>query len=409
MTFRNYDPTKDKDAVHRILREVGWLEKGKEEVLDASIESARAMVAELNGEPECIVTTAPGTMRYLDEELPLVEVTMVATSHIARRQGLAKRLLARALADDVADGSIVARVCAFDQGFYDNVGFGMGGYEHTLSFDPATLKVNVRPRLPRRLGADDLKLIHASRLGRRRGHGGMNYASDAITAVELGYHLDNHFGLGYCDGPNGELTHHFYGRGSGERGPYYLHWLAFRTTEQFLELMGLIKSLADQVRLVRLREPAGIQLQDLLDRPFKHQEITERSKFENRISSCAFWQLRICDLPACLARTHLPWGQVRFNLRLTDPAAGLLGEHVPWPGIGGEYMVTLGGQSSCEPGTDPSLPTLTASVNAFSRLWLGVRPATGIAATDQLSGPPSLLDELDRVLRLPQPKPDWDF
>ena len=237
----------------------------------------------------------------------------------------------------------------------------------------------------------------------------MNYASDAITAVELGYHLDNHFGLGYCDGPNGELTHHFYGRGSGERGPYYLHWLAFRTTEQFLELMGLIKSLADQVRLVRLREPAGIQLQDLLDRPFKHQEITERSKFENRISSYAFWQLRICDLPACLARTHLPWGQVRFNLRLTDPAAGLLDEHVPWRGIGGEYMVTLGGQSSCEPGTDPSLPTLSASVNAFSRLWFGVRPATGIAATDQFAGPPSLLEELDHVVRLPQPRPDWDF
>jgi hypothetical protein len=42
-------------------------------------------------------------------------------------------------------------------------------------------------------------------------------------------------------------------------------------------------------------------------------------------------------------------------------------------------------------------------------LWLGVRPATGLAVTDELSGPPELLEALDWVLRLPDPKPDWDF
>jgi len=409
MTFRNYEPSKDKDAVHRILREVGWLEKGKEEVLDASIESARAMVAEVNGEPECIVTTAPGTMRYLDEELPLVEVTLVATSRVARQQGLAKRLVARAVAADVAEGAIVGRVCVFDQGYYDRVGFGMGSYEHTVAFDPATLKVSVRPRVPRRLTAADAALIHSSRLARRRGHGGANYPSDAVTDVELGYHIGDGFGLGYCDGPNGELSHHFYCSGSGERGPYHVHWLAFQTNEQFLELMALIKSLADQVRLVRMHEPVGIQLQDLLDRPFKHQAVTERGRFENSITAGAGWQVRICDLAACLARTRLPWAQVRFNLRLSDPVAELLDECAAWRGIGGDYVVTLGEQSSCEPGIDPALPALTASVNAFSRLWLGVRSATGIAATDQLSGPPALLEELDRVLRLPEPNPDWPF
>ena len=409
MTFRNYDPSKDKDAVHRIIREVGWLEKGKEEVLDASIESARAMVAEVNGEPECIVTTAPGTMRYLDEDLPLVEVTMVATSRVARRQGLAKRLVARAVAADVAEGAIVGRVCVFDQGYYDRVGFGMGSYEHTVAFDPATLKVSVRPRVPRRLAAADVKLIHSSRLARRRGHGGANYPGPAVTQVELAYHTDDGFGLGYCDGSNGELTHHLYCSGRGERGPYHVHWLAFQTNEQFLELMALIKSLADQVRLVRIREPVGIQLQDLLDRPFKHQAVTERGRFENSITTYAGWQVRISDLAACLARTHLPWGEVRFNLHLTDPVAELLDEGAAWRGVGGEYVVILSEQSSCHPGSDPSLPTLTASVNAFSRLWLGVRPATGLAATDQLSGPPALLEDLDRVLRLPDPKPDWPF
>ncbi|NQT88677.1 hypothetical protein HQ560_18065 [bacterium] len=60
-------------------------------------------------------------------------------------------------------------------------------------------------------------------------------------------------------------------------------------------------------------------------------------------------------------------------------------------------------------GEADSLPTLDATVNAFSRLWLGVRPASGLAVTDQLSGPPELLAALDAILRLPTPQPDWMF
>ncbi|UCH77896.1 MAG: hypothetical protein JSU81_09245, partial [Candidatus Coatesbacteria bacterium] len=71
--------------------------------------------------------------------------------------------------------------------------------------------------------------------------------------------------------------------------------------------------------------------------------------------------------------------------------------------------VTLGPSSGAEPGHDASRPTLTASVNAFTRMWLGIRPASGLAITDGLAGPPGLLAELDEVLRLPDPTPDWDF
>ena len=72
-------------------------------------------------------------------------------------------------------------------------------------------------------------------------------------------------------------------------------------------------------------------------------------------------------------------------------------------------MVTLGPLSGAVVGVDGALPTLSASVGAFTRMWLGVRPATGLAVTDDLSGPQELLEELDGVLRLPDPKPDWDF
>jgi hypothetical protein len=71
--------------------------------------------------------------------------------------------------------------------------------------------------------------------------------------------------------------------------------------------------------------------------------------------------------------------------------------------------VRLGPTSGARSGREDALPTLTASVGAFSRLWLGVRPATGLAVTDGISGPPGLLAALDSLLRLPTPQPDWDF
>jgi predicted acetyltransferase len=329
---------------------------------------------------------------------------------VARRLGFASRLVARALAADVAEGAVVSRVCAFDQGYYDKVGFGPGPYEHTLLLDPAALKVKVKPRVPRRLTKDDAGLIHASRLARLRGHGGVNYPSAAETQIELEQWSGVGFGLGYCDGPNGELTHHFWcSPRNVEHGPYSIQWMAYQTGEQLLELLALMQSLSDQVQLVRIREPYGIQLQDLLDRPRRRHSVTEGSRFANRTSAYAFWNVRILDLSACLARTRLRCGEVRFNLTLSDPAESLLDGAFAWRGAAGEYVVTAGPTSRSEPGTDPSLPTLSASVNAFSRMWLGVRPASGLAVTDQLSGPDELLADLDRAFLLPQPRPDWDF
>lgn len=72
-------------------------------------------------------------------------------------------------------------------------------------------------------------------------------------------------------------------------------------------------------------------------------------------------------------------------------------------------MVTLGSDSRAVKGNKSNLRTLKATVGAFTRMWLGVQPAAGLHITDKLDGPMSLLKELDRVLRLPKPHPDWDF
>ncbi|MCL5026139.1 MAG: sterol carrier protein domain-containing protein [Chloroflexi bacterium] len=199
-------------------------------------------------------------------------------------------------------------------------------------------------------------------------------------------------------------------------GGYRVEWMTYQTPWQFRELMALIKGLGDQVHLVKMREPGGIQLQDLLERPLRQFHASEGSRYAASNDAVARWQIRMLDLPGCLARTHLRGGPLRFNLHLSDPIERFLDDTAPWRGISGEYVVTLGPASSAEAGADAALPTLTASAGAFSRMWMGVRPASGLAATDALSvsagdspwrGPPELLRRLDAVLCLPQPNPDW--
>ncbi|MDE2729636.1 MAG: hypothetical protein OXI19_16540, partial [Gemmatimonadota bacterium] len=131
--------------------------------------------------------------------------------------------------------------------------------------------------------------------------------------------------------------------------------------------------------------------------------VSEKGSFNTLIRGDGYWQARICDLEACMAKTHLDGPTTRFNLALEDPIEKHLDADAPWRGLTGEYVVTLGPESSAVAGADPTLSTLTASVGAFTRMWLGVRPATGLAVTDDLDGSPELLSALDRTLRLPVP------
>ncbi len=304
----------------------------------------------------------------------------------------------------------MAALGIFDQGFYDKLGFGTGAADPRLTFDPACLKVARSPRSPVRLAPDDWEAAHDNRLNRLRGHGGLTLHPAGETRDTMQGGPDGQgFGLGYRDGPDGALSHHvWFGECAAERGPYEVRWLAYHSYDELIELLALIRLLGDQVLAVRLREPPGIQLQALLDRPFRNRARTAGSDFAWSFDSLAWWQARMLDVPVCVAATHLPWGEARFNLELTDPVS----EQLPadgWHGVGGRYVVTLGPTSVAERGEDSSLPTLSATVGAFTRLWLGVGPATGLTVTDALSGPPELLGVLAEVLRLPAPRPDWDF
>lgn len=408
-TIRKYDPKKDLEAGKRIWKEVQWLEAGTdEEFFEAFLTGGRALVAEANHSAECLVTAKSGTLKYLDGELALSIVASVTTSHIARKQGLAKKLTAQLIAEEAEAGALVSTLGIFEQGFYEQLGYGTGGYEHRMSFDPADLKINEELRTPIRLTKDDWQKMHKALINRKRRHGGVNVFPEEYVKAELGW-SKNGFGLGYEDGPNGELTHYFWASSKGEHGPLVIHVMAFQTIKQFHELMGVIKSLGDQYRLVKMREPAGIQLQDLVRHPFRSRIVTEKTEFEHTNRATAYWQMRICDLEACIAATHLNSSPVRFNLELDDPLEQILDTSFSWRGIAGKYTISLGPDSIATKGFTADLPLLKTDVGTFTRLWLGSRPATGLAATGYLLGDESLLDELDKVLCLPDPHPDWDY
>jgi predicted acetyltransferase len=355
------------------------------------------------------VLTTPGTLCYLGQDLALCAVTGVTTSLVGRQQGLAVRLTARAVALQAARGAHVAGLGMFEQGFYNQLGFGTASYEHLVRLDPARLRPRGKQRTPSRLTAEDWQAVHAGRLNRRRGHGACSILPASFTRAEM-VGTRGGFGLGYFD--KEELTHHIWCKAppDQELNRCEVLWLCYRSAEQLHELLALLHSLGDQVRVLSLQEPPGIQFQDLIDRPFQLRELSEGSRRENRIAACAFHQLRICDLLACLERTVLDSGRepLNFTLDLHDPIAAYLPAGEPWRGIAGQYTVTLGARSAAEQRQDRRLPRLEASVGAFSRLWLGVSSASSLAATDELYAPEGLLEALDAI-RLPRPHFDWDY
>lgn len=409
MNFCPYESKRHKKDIIRIWKEIGWLEKEKEgEGLDILARCGRSYVAELEGAAESLVISVPGTLRYLNQDLPLSAVIGVTTSRIARKQGFAQQLTAQALAHDAREGAAVSALGMFEQGFYNRIGYGTGGYEHWISFNPTALDISRKPRIPKRLHQEDWLDIFHSILNRFRVHGSCNLLPTGVGEGELLLSSENSFGLGYYN-KAGELTHHFFCDPQElEHGPYHIRWLVFQNYDQFLELMALLKSFGDQVRMFRMREPRGIQFQDFIKRPLQQSSMRWRSDFRYTLSAVAYWQVRILNLEKALALTQLPGEEVSFNLSLVDPICNYLPLD-SWKGVGGEYVVNLGPQSWARKGRDDNLRNLKASVGTFSRLWLGSLPARSLAGTSDLEGPMDLLEDLERILQLPYPSPDWDF
>lgn len=400
-----YEPVRDHDAVVRIWREVGWIDSDSEAAaVEHFLVGTECLVARIDGEAECAVMTTPGAIRYQDVDLPLSIVSAVTTSRIGRKLGLASKLTSRAVADSARGGAAVSILGMFEQGFYDKFGFGSGSYEHHLRFDPSSLQVDAPYRTPARLTAEDWEEVHTAFSARLRYHGNTVADPPGFTRADMMW-TEKPFGLGYRD-ETGALTHFVWGRTKGEHGPYRVTILAYRSTDQLLELLALLSALGDQVRSVGITQPSGIQLQDLVRHVVRQEIVTAKSEHAFRHASGTWWQLRLLDVPAAVAARRYDGPPVRFVADLSDPISAYLEDG--W-GAGGRYVVTIGDESSAEPGTADDLPVLSASINAFSRMWFGVRAASVLAVTDDLTGPAGLLADLDRALALPAPHPDMFF
>lgn len=410
LTILDYDHERDWEAVKRIHHEVGWLDDEDDaKELEHLARCFDGVVFPLDGEAECAVFTAPGAMRHLETDVDMTAVTGVTTSRVARKLGAAKRLTAHALAGAADAGSEMAALGMFDQGFYNRLGFGNGSYVNRIRFDPATLTVDVPFRPPKRIGRDQWPDVHAAMHNRLRGHGGCLLNIPEIARYDMASVGKKLIGLGYYDGPGDTLSHFFWGEVEGANGPYRVYYYAYQTPAQLFELLALIKSLGDQVLMFAMEEPPEVQFQDLLKQPSRNRTSTHGSKFAGSHETIAYWQARMLDVPACLEKTRLDAEPVTFNLAMSDPIEAHLDGANAWHGCAGDYVVTLGGESAAEPGRSPNLPTLNASVGAFTRLWLGVRNASSLTLTDDLAGDDTLLRALDRALRLPQPHLGWDF
>lgn len=411
MTFRPFDPEKDLTAVRRIWEEIGWIDRDEEDdakYLEIFLRASRAIVTDIDGSAECMVTTTEGSLRHLDSELSLNIVGSVTTSLIARKQGLASQMTAALIAEAAQSGIELSALGMFEQGYYSRLGFGTGPYEHRVQFDPSQLRIANKARAPQRLTPDDFKDIHFALTNRWATHGSVKVFKADHVHAEMGWTNDA-LGLGYRNDA-GQLTHFIWGENKGEHGPLTINALAYQNAEQLLELLAMLKGLGDQIYSVSILEPSHLQMQDLINSPFRRQTTTEGSEHEEGNYAEAFWQIRINDLESVLAKTHLPGRpELCFNLELADPISEFLGEESAWQGIGGDYTIILGQNCSATAGRQSGLPLLKASVGGFSRLWLGCASATAISLAGELEGDHELLESIERSLCLPLPKTGWEF
>lgn len=390
----------DHDAVIRMWREVQWIDDSDRmaDALRGFLGYGDAQVAVLDGAAEALVHRTPGTIRYEDLDLPLSAVTAVTTSPVARNLGLATRMTAAAVAAAGQEGAAVAALGMFEQGFYDRIGFGSFGYTLQLVFDPGRLRVDVPTDRAVRVGRDDWQDLAALLARSHRGHGGVRLDPPDALRAETGWVEDPYLGLGFR-AADGRLRAAMVGTNASEYGPYRIALLAFESLEDLRDLLGLLRSLSAQIHQVALVEPSGVQIQDLLDRPLRRSELLDLDRRPPH-TFMSWAQLRILDLGACVAARRWPGEPVSFDLTVEDP---ITGAGHPWAGVGGDHSITVGSPSTVVSGHRGGLPVLRASVGALSRLWFGVRPATGLALTDRLEGPPELLSALDRALLLPPP------
>ena len=390
-------------------RDAGWLEKGTEKAVEDFIGSGSAVVGIEKGEVLALATSGSGSIRHClhPSELPFCSINSVNVSFHGRKLGFAGSMTACLLAEAAERGDVCAGLGMFEQGFYDRLGFSNMPYWNSVSLNPSDIALEGNfPSIPVRLSAESWMEIHRNRTDRYSYHGSVNL-SPAMTRAAMEW-SENCFALGFRD-KAGELTHHiFFEKICGENGPAYTGWLVYKNSSQFRDLMLLIKSLGDQIDLIKIAEPPGVQIQALLKKPISGRRIAlSKTNDRTETSSLAWTQCRILSLEGCIRGMVCPGESCSFNLRLHDPIKDHRESSTGWRGCSGDYTVHLSDHSRAVPGLVSGLPMMECSVNVFTKLWIGsVRP-TLIPFTDRIFASTELLEQVERAIPMPEPSFDW--
>ncbi len=390
-------------------RDAGWLEKGSEKAAEEFIGSGSAMVGLENGRAVALATSGKGSMHHClhSSDLPFCSINSVNVSFHGRKLGYAAALTTSLLAEAAERGDACAGLGMFEQGFYDRLGFSNMPYWNSVSLVPSEIALEGEfASRPVRLSAENWMEIHRNRTDRYRHHGSINLSS-ASTKAAMDF-SGNCFVLGFRN-EDGELTHHiFFEKIAGENGPAYTGWLVYGNPSQFRNLLLVIKSLGDQLDIVRINEPPGVQIQALLKKPLSTRRRTLKS-VQAETRTLSWTQCRILDLEGCINGMNCPGESCSFNLRLHDPITDIMEKSRGWRGCSGDYTVFLSSDSRAVPGISPGLPMMECSVNTFTKLWNGsVRP-TLLPFTDSISAPPELLRAVEKAVPMPEPSFDWEL
>lgn len=406
---RSFDPARDASAVARIWNEIRWIDDddAHRRGLEAFMADGETEVGLMNGEAECMVHRTPGQIIYDRAGLPLCAISAVMTSHLGRRRGLASRLTARALRDGAESGAVVAALGMFEQGFYDRFGFGTGTAETWVTFNPASLKVDHVPyRTPLRLSAADSADVSRCMQRRLPHHCVVMLDAPHIFEAEMAW-LENPFALGYRDG--NRLAHFVAGSLKEAHGPFDISMMSYETGSELLELLRLLRELGDQIHSVRMKEPPEVQLQSLIEMPMRQRSRSISARHESGARSSAWWQIRILDVAAVATARHWHGDPIEFDLLVSDPIGDHLDSDGGWHGVAGTYAVHLGQTTSAVRSEFSGQPILHCSINAFSRLWFGIQPATSLSLMREIDAPDILCRQLDEALRLPLPHVSMSF
>ncbi|MFP4363598.1 MAG: GNAT family N-acetyltransferase [Spirochaetia bacterium] len=412
MKIRKYNSEADFQDLWRIWQEIGWIDDSeqKKKALEAFAAGCTITAAEVNGKVESAVMTADAQLQHQEVSLPLSAVMTVTTSRILRKQGAAKKLLVKRLAEDAWKGAAAACLGIFDQGYYDKFGFGTGTYEHWVSFSPSSLNIKKKPTIPERLSAENFQEMHENLLKTKQNHGNMRVLPPEIVHGEVMF-SKNGFGFGYRSA-DGTLTHHMWLSTENEdSGPYTVAWTAWNTWEELSDLLALLKSLEDQVHSIKMREPSLIQIQDFLDKPHFFKSITKQGSHENCITANAYWQLRMLDVKTCFQQVSLGGEPFSLIMKVTDPIEAFIPEDARgWRGCAGIYKLEIGKQNRCVKLEDSQAePELSITINDLTRLWIGAISAKGLTAEGRISVSDELLHKLSGAFLLPRPVREWDF